>query len=203
MRTLILAAFTASILPAASISFQGSVTASSGIFELGSPVGQSVSGVITYSSSGEDLDPSSSAGLYLLSIGSIELFFDGMASSPVVSPIDTIYLKVEDVAEGSDRLQVLATVAGLFSYQIDFLGTDSFLSSTDLPTAPGSINWSQFTGGFGTISLLDGSTGGFVPVAGPDGDHVTFELTSESDVPEPSTMMLCGLGFAFLVWRRR
>lgn len=194
-----------SLLPAsaATINFQATVTSSTGIFELGSPVGQPVSGIINFSSAGNDLDPSNTVGLYLLSAGSIELFFDGMASSPVLASEDPIYVNVEDFGEGSDRLQFLATMGGFFSYRIDLLGSENFLSSTNLPLLASDINWANFTGGFGSISLIDSGTSSLLPTAGPEDNQLTFEISSVNDVPEPGTWLLATAGLALIATRKR
>lgn len=197
--------FTSALLPtwAATISFQGSVTTSTGMFEMGSPVGQSVSGNVTFNASGLDLDPSPNVGLYLLTDGTIELFFDGMASTPVQASVDPIYVNVEDAAEGSDRLQFLATLGGLFSIRLDFLGTESFLNSVNLPLNPNDLNWTAFTGGYGQITILESSSSSLVPVAGPATDQLEFEITSVNDVPEPGTWLLASLGLVLIAVRKR
>lgn len=188
---------------AATITFQATVTNSSGIFELGSPVGQPVSGIINFSAAGQDLDPDANVGLYLLTSGSIELFFDGMANSPILASEDPIYVNVQNVGEGSDSLQFLATMGGFFSYRIDFLGSENFLSSTNLPLLASDIDWANFTGGFGTIGLIDGGSSNLLPTAGPEADQLTFEINSVNDVPEPGTWVLATVGLALIAARKR
>lgn len=197
--------FACSLLPtwAATITFQGSVITSTGMFEMGSPVGQSVSGIVTFNASGLDLDPSPNVGLYLLTDGTIELFFDGMASSPIQASVDPVYVNIEDAAEGSDRLQFLATISDFFSLRLDFLGTESFLNSTNLPLSPSDLNWSAFTGGYGQLALIETAASPIMPVAGPATDQLEFEITSVNDVPEPATWLMASIGLVLIAARKR
>jgi MYXO-CTERM domain-containing protein len=203
--TRVLYALAITFIPAsaATINFQGAVTNATGMFEMGSPLGQPVSGIITFTTSGIDLDPAENVGLYLLTGGTIELFFDGIANSPINAAIDPIYVNVETSSEGTERLQFLATLDAFFSVRLDFLGTDSFLDSTNLPLSPNDINWSAFTGGSGQISLIETSGGNLLPTAGPGEDQLEFDITSVNDVPEPSTWVLATVGLGLLAARRR
>lgn len=205
-RAICVLAFALSPIWAATITFGGAVTNSTGIFELGSPIGQPVSGIVNFTTSGEDLDPSTGVGLYLLTSGTIELFFEGVASTPLDASIDSIYVNVEDSSSGVDRLQFLANLGGFFSVRLDFLGTESFLNSTSLPLAPNDLNWAAFTGGFGQIAFLSQETSNLLPTAEIGSDQVAFELTAVDeggDVPEPSTWVLATVGLALIAVRKR
>lgn len=205
-RAIILLALALTPTWAASITMYGSVTGSTGFFELGSPVGQPVTAVVNFSTSGEDLDPAANVGLFLLTSGTIELYFDGMANSPIDASIDTIYANVENVDAGTDRLQFLATLGGFFSVRLDFLGTESFLNSANLPLSPEDINWAAFTSGFGQIALLNQEESNLLPTAEVGSDQLNFELTAveeNGEVPEPSTWILATAGLALIAARKR
>ncbi len=181
---------------AAAISFSGTVTESAGIYLPGAPVGTPVSATIELLSAGSDQNPDPAIGQYSLLLGTIRIYLAGVELLNLDASLDPLVLLLTDTAEDNDVARLVGSLNGNTSVELNFLGLSNFLDSDAFPPV---INWAAFTSGDGII-LTD--TGGSVLTAvGEDG--VAFDIESASDVPEPGSALLAGLGLAGLALRMR
>jgi hypothetical protein len=205
-RPLALLVVLASLVPganAATIQIQGVVTSSTGSFSTLINAGDSATASVTGLTAGPDMFASDSnvsmfsllTGLLSLQIGSLPVF-------TADASVDDMTVFLNDVAEGSDFLQVTAEISG-YSIRLDLIGSEAFLSSDAFPGAPGAINWSAFTSGTGYLNIPEDGGNNLLPSFGPSSNEIIFDVSNATDVPEPSTLAMIGIGGALIAFGRR
>ncbi|MDG1357849.1 MAG: PEP-CTERM sorting domain-containing protein [Akkermansiaceae bacterium] len=95
---------------------------------------------------------------------------------------------------------------GNASYEYRFKSIDNLLSQVDNPTDPDALTGEQFNHslklGFNDVSSFEIRFGNSEPDAGNGGGRKFFFSGTSALVPEPSSAMLAGLGFAIVLLRR-
>jgi len=184
---------------AATFTFSGTVNGASGIFgEI--PQGTPVSGSLEITGVGPDQAPGDpNFGQFAVTFGLFTYNVGDFAEGTIDIPNDFggEILVEKTLTELTENLRV-STVNIFETVELNLTGSSGFLGTDEFP---GVINWSLFTGGTGLV------TQNLIAVAGeplePEGDAITFTIDNVSDVPEPGTLAVAGLGLAVVAWRRR
>ncbi len=199
LTTLVLGSLFATASFAATFTFNGTVSGASGIFgEI--PQGTPVSGSLEVTGVGPDQAPGDpNFGRFVVSFGLFTYDVGDFAGGTIDIPNDFggEILVEKTLTELTENLRV-STVNIFETVELNLTGSSGFLGTDEFP---GVINWSLFTGGTGLV------TQNLIAVAGdplqPEGDAITFTIDNVSDVPEPGTLAVAGLGLAVVAWRRR
>lgn len=186
----------------ATITWSGQVTSTSGFYTSLVPNGSVVSGSVVINEVSEDQDSSSGVGIYQVTNGLFSLVVQNLGSDVLSTPtanitVETYYGEIE---------QSLVVRAGFGNALLTLVlsggngGGGEFLTSDAFPQAP---NWSNFTSGYGDVTVVSAI---IAPAAeGPiaEGDQVVYTLNAVNAVPEPTTVAFMAAGLGLVAWKRR
>jgi hypothetical protein len=186
----------------ATITWSGQVTSTSGFYTSLVPNGSVVTGSVVINEVSEDQDSSNGIGIYQVTNGLFSLVVQNLGSDILSTPtaniiVETYYGEIEQslvVRAGFGNALLTLVLSGGNGGGGEFLTSDAF---------PQVLNWSNFTSGYGDITVASAN---IAPAAeGPiaEGDQLVYSLNEVNAVPEPATVAFMAAGLGLVAWKRR